>query len=596
VSTTVQQNFDLGLILSLAARGWHLFPVEGRGKKPLIAGWPKKASADTQTLEYWSKKFSACNWGMATGSSSGVFVLDVDGEAGLCSVIELEKLHLSLPQTLKVQTGNGRHLYFKWPVTAELRNSASKLGTGLDVRAAGGYVIVPPSLHSNGKVYKFIDGNAEIATAPDWLIWMLTKRKPGKVFTHSAKERLLEFVFPQGQRNDRLTKLAGIMRRPGMATQSIRAALLTENRTRCRPPLAESEVAAIAESVSRYPVSEEEAPLQRRAELLALSEVEAREVSWLWDPYLAFGALAMLSGDPASGKTFVALAIAAAVTVGKIPYASSSCAPCDVLYLSKENSAEHVVRPRFDSLGGDPKRFHLLQGSIFGEGESAKRDSVYLADIAVLRDAILKTRCRLMVVDPIQSYLGADVDAHRANETRPILDGLSQLAREFEVSILMIRHLSKAPTARAIHRGLGSIDLTGAVRTELMAGCAPDDSTQRALVQVKSNLGQFGKSLSYVIDEDGLFRWTGESALTAFSLLAAEASADDRGAGVEADDFLRQELRGGPRPAVEILRSAHQAGLADRTLRRAKGRLRIKARKLGMDAGWEWALPEDGQK
>jgi hypothetical protein len=267
-----------------------------------------------------------------------------------------------------------------------------------------------------------------------------------------------------------------------------------------------------------------------------------------------------------------------------------------VLYLSLENNAEYVVRPRFDSLGGDPSRCHLLRGSIIGDGERVDRGSIRLSDVQLLGDALGKTGARFVIVDPIQSYLGAEVDAHRANETRPVLDGLSRLAEEHGCCILLVRHLSKAPTGRAIHRGLGSIDLTGAVRTEVMAGAAADGSERRAMVQVKNNLGKFGKSIGYTIEVDGSFRWTGESELTAEAILAPNCAENDRSALDEAADFLREELRQAPRSAKEIKAEAQKAGIAEKTLTRAKCRLRIVSRKDGMNGAWEWSLREGGQE
>ena len=336
--------------------------------------------------------------------------------------------------------------------------------------------------------------------------------------------------------------------------------------------------------------------LSRRAEILTLSQVEAKEVDWLWKPYLANGMLAMLSGDPGAGKTYITLAVAAAITTGRVPYTGERRDPTDVLYLSVENSPEHVLRPRFDSLGGDSSRFHILRGSVTGNGEKAERGGVRLSDIRLLRDALQRTKARLVIVDPIQSYLGAEVDAHRSNETRPVMDGLSRLAEEFGCCILLVRHLSKAPTGKAIHRGLGSIDLTGAVRTELLAGCSPDDALQRALVQVKSNLGQFGPSLGYTIEADGAFRWTGESELTSAALLAPESNDAEVGAMEEAKDFLSRALAQGARSAKDVEAEARKEGIRERTLKRAKKEIRVQSRKCGMTGAWEWTLPEECQE
>lgn len=190
-----------------------------------------------------------------------------------------------------------------------------------------------------------------------------------------------------------------------------------------------------------------------------------------------------------------------------------------------------------------------------------------LSDVAVLSQALEQTKARFVVVDPIQSYLGAEVDAHRSNETRPVLDGLARLAQENKCGVLLVRHLSKAPTGRAIHRGLGSIDLTGAVRAELFAGSSPDDPTERAMVQVKSNLGQFGPALGYTIDGDGKFRWTGISELTAEEILAPAAIGEESSVLEEAVDFLKRVLGDGARPAASVQSEARQAGITSRTLK-----------------------------
>jgi len=311
---------------------------------------------------------------------------------------------------------------------------------------------------------------------------------------------------------------------------------------------------------------------------------------------LANGMLGMLSGDPGAGKTYIALAIAAAITTGRVPCTAERRDLADVLYLSVENSPEHVLRPRFDSLGGDARRFHFLRGSVTGDGDRTERGSVRLSDVRLLSDALQQTRARLVIVDPIQSYLGAEVDAHRSNETRPVMDGLSRLAEEHGCCVMLVRHLSKAPTGKAIHRGLGSIDLSGAVRTELLVGCLPDDPEQRALVQVKSNLGQFGPSLGYIIEADGKFRWTGESELTAAALLAPESNDKETGALAEAKDFLLSVLSQGGRPAEEVQAEARQTGISERTLKRAKQKLGVESRKVSMNGPWGWSLPEEGQE
>jgi hypothetical protein len=302
----------------------------------------------------------------------------------------------------------------------------------------------------------------------------------------------------------------------------------------------------------------------------------------------------MLSGDPGAGKTFLALAIAAALTTGQLPNSGELCAPLDVICLTVENDPACVLRPRFDALGGDPKRLHLLRGSVVNVGDGDEYGGFGLKDTSVLREGLEKTGARLMIVDPIQSFLGAEVDVHRSNETRPVLDGLTRLAEEYDCCVLLLRHLSKSPSPRAIHRGLGSIDLTGAVRTEMLAGCSPDDRQERAMVQIKNNLGPYGPTQGYKIDEGtGQFSWTGESALTQSDILAPERTGQEDTARSEATEWLRTYLAGGRRTPDEVKHAAQGSGFSWATVRRAKQDAGVQSHKAGFGTGWVWELTED---
>ena len=328
-------------------------------------------------------------------------------------------------------------------------------------------------------------------------------------------------------------------------------------------------------------------------DIVCLADVQAREVSWLWKPYLPFGMLAMLSGDPGCGKTYIALAIAAALTTGRDP-GGHTCEPASVLYLSVENAPAEVVRPRFDALEGDASRLHLLTGSKRTENGKEYRRNVTLAGVPLLDIAIQETCARLVIVDPLQSYLGACVDLHRSNETRPVMDGLAKLAEKYGCCILICRHLSKAIGGKAIHRGLGSIDLTGAVRTELLAGSLPDDPKLRVLIQSKNNLGAYGQSLGYEIDEAGRFFWKGPSQVTEAELLAAPSTPEEQSATADAVAWLKDFLSAERKPQQECREKSELAGYSYATLRRAKISLRVRSSKVKMTGAWFWGLPDEG--
>jgi bifunctional DNA primase/polymerase-like protein/uncharacterized protein DUF3987/primase-like protein len=245
--------------LRYAQRGWPVLPVSGC-KVPLIPDWPNRATTEPATIREWFKEeISGAGIGIVTGPPSGLVVLDVDGPRGEAALTDLEEQHGKLPPTYAVRTGGGgRHLYFAYPADQVVRNSAGVIGLGLDIRAGGGFVVAPPSVHQSGNRYlQVMNGRSDPAALPDWFLKMICGRPGPKPAPSNGTRKICE-----GQRNVELTSLAGTMRKRGMAPEAIEAALLAENQTRCDPPLAEREVRRIAASVGRYqPAPDARAPV-----------------------------------------------------------------------------------------------------------------------------------------------------------------------------------------------------------------------------------------------------------------------------------------------------------------------------------------------
>jgi hypothetical protein len=313
------------------------------------------------------------------------------------------------------------------------------------------------------------------------------------------------------------------------------------------------------------------------ADIVYLSDLQPRPVEWLWQDRLASGTLAMISGEPGSGKTWVALAIAAALSRGRAPFTGEKIKPCTVLYASMEHDSSEVIHPRFVTLNGDAARLVALRGSV--------------STPSVLEDALQRTQARLMILDPFHSLFGAGVDLDQPTETRPLLEKLARLAEKHCCCILLVRHLKKRGPGRPAHRGHGSSEISAALRTEFLAGTSPDAPSQPTLLQVKSNLGPLALPLAYKIDDAGKFLWTGPSNLTPEEVLATRPT----GAGLPkrkfAGDWLRQYLQDGWETQYTIERDAQRDGVCIGTLRRAKFDLGVLSTKDGVNGAWYWGLP-----
>lgn len=299
-------------------------------------------------------------------------------------------------------------------------------------------------------------------------------------------------------------------------------------------------------------------------ELLASWEPEP--VDWIWFPYVPKGMLTVLSGIAGAGKTYIALDIAAAVTAGRTPVRGEPCPAASVLYLACGDNIGNTIRPRFDAAGGDAQRLRL------------QRDPARIRTAEELAAAIAHAGAALVIIDPVQSYFTTG---------RAMLEQLSRVAEDRRCAILLV-HALVPLTPR-----FGHAPQFRPVRSELLAGAAPDDSGERALVHVRSNCCATGPTLGYAIEAGGAFRWKAGSGLTAWAILSPEPSPQERTEIDRAMEFLRRALSAGPRRIKDLNEEAIEENFCLRTLRRAKVILGITKRKY--DPWNYWVLPGTGQ-
>ena len=323
------------------------------------------------------------------------------------------------------------------------------------------------------------------------------------------------------------------------------------------------------------------------ADFVYLCDLEPQPVEWLWQDRLACGTLAMISGVPGSGKTWIALALAAALSRGRDPWTGEALEPSTVLYASMEHNSSEIILPRFVGLEGDPKRFAVLRGV-----RSAASASLKLRDLSDIEDALQRTHARLLILDSIDTYFGMGL--HQPTETVPLFEKLARLAESHHCCILLLRHLSKGGPGRPALRGQTEISAT--LRTEFLAGSSPDAPSQPVLLQIKSNLGPLAPPLSYEIDDAGTFSWTGLSKLTREEMLADRPT----GAGLPlrkfAGEWLREYLQNGSQTQGTIEIAAGRDGVSIATLRRAKFDLGVRSVKDGIKGLWYWSLPATAEQ
>jgi hypothetical protein len=626
---------SLDFALAYARTGWSVFPLhtpidgvcdcakgvdcQSPGKHPRTRTGNKEATTDEAKIRKWWMRWPTANIGLLTGQKSGVVVLDVDpkdggydslGKALVAAGIE------GVPPTKRVKTGKangerGLHCYFRVPEGLEIRNRARLAGyDGIDLRGDGGYVVAPPSLHASGVRYEWVVGTdgtkPHLLDLPEGLLSLIKGLPTPKAANRFNTERALAGV-PEGERDETLWRLCGRLRHAGVPLKFAETLVLGAA-DECEPPFPQN---VALEKVRRcyrtYESDAEDEPLPvSTPAIVQLSDVEPEEVEWLWEPFIPRGKLTIMEGDPGCGKTFVALALATALSLGHgLPWVEGMPPPPDepefgpTVYMSAEDGLADTICPRLDRMDADRGLIYAIEGQKQRDPVTGKERlvGITLADVDVLDAALDKIRPALLVLDPLQAYLGARVDFHRANEVRPLLSNLGVLAAKHRCAVLILRHLAKSGSARSIYRGLGSIDFIAAARSVLLVGRPVDDPVARAIVHQKCSVGPLGPSIGFNIRDGGDFGWTGASSMTASDLLAAEDAEGDAPARDEAEEFLREILaHGEKKPSKDVLAEARAAGISERTLRRAKQRLGVKASRVGsLNARgkglWLWAMP-----
>ena len=240
-----------------------------------------------------------------------------------------------------------------------------------------------------------------------------------------------------------------------------------------------------------------EPPQEETVEIIRMSEVDTQTVEWLWEPYIPFGKVTIVQGNPGEGKTTFALRLAAACTTGGTLPGMKPLPPFQVIYQTAEDGLGDTVKPRLMEAEADLDRVLVI--------DEAKRE-LTLSDERIEK-AITQNGARLIILDPIQAYMGEKTDMNRANEVRPMFRRLADVAERTGCAVILIGHLNKAAGGQSAYRGLGSIDFRAAARSVLLIGRVKREPNVRVIVHDKSSLAPEGKPIAFCLDPETGFSW-----------------------------------------------------------------------------------------
>jgi len=317
---------------------------------------------------------------------------------------------------------------------------------------------------------------------------------------------------------------------------------------------------------------------KRSSKIQYYSSVTPQDVEWLWYPYIPYGRITVIQGDPGEGKTTFVLQIAAKLSTGQpLPECEKSEPPQNVIYQSTEDGIADTVKPRLNTAGADCDRIAFIDDTSYPLTLDDER----------LEHAIKECGAKLLVLDPLQAFISADSDMHRANEMRPLMHKLAGIAERTRCAVIIIGHMNKATGSKGLYRSLGSIDITAAARSVLLIGRLKDDPAIRVMTHIKSNLAPEGRSVAFEMVAENGIRWIGYYDVTTEDLLSGSSHEDDSKL-LQARTLLREALSVKPMLCAEAYALCKKHGIGERSVDSAKRLENIKS--IKMPDGWYWSM------
>ena len=306
------------------------------------------------------------------------------------------------------------------------------------------------------------------------------------------------------------------------------------------------------------------------------SDVEAIPVKWLWYPYIAVGKITLLQGDPGDGKSTMMLHIISELSIGgKTPDGKAIGDPWRVIYQCSEDGAADTIRPRLEACGANCENIAFIDEEV--------HDGLTLDDERI-RDAIMDFRPGLVVLDPVQAYIGNEADLHVAARSRKLMRRLNMWASAYDCAVVLIGHLNKREGGKDLYRGLGSIDVVAAARSVLYVERDETDKSIRIIHQIKNSLAQHGVDVSFEIRQETGFQWISVPRNNLPDMAWSYVEGLPKNKHELAAILLRRELSKEDKEATEMLQIFEKYHIGRKTVQETKADLGIQSyRKM-----WKW--------
>lgn len=337
-----------------------------------------------------------------------------------------------------------------------------------------------------------------------------------------------------------------------------------------------------------------------------VSDAPLEKVEWLWEMRVPMRKATIIEGDPGLGKSLLTVDVASRVSRGRpMPGESKGGEAGAVLIISAEDDIKDTLKPRLAAAGARQNRIGYLPLQRDKDGNLVPL--TIPEDLSRIRRAIKSLQAKtgglavkLVIIDPIAAYLSEKINSNNDAQVRRAMAPLADLAEEMRVAVVLVRHLNKDGSLRALYRGGGSIGFTASARSVIVVAPHPEQEEVYVLARVKLNLGRAISPVTYRIVEDSKYdvpriEWGEQIRMDVETLMHGEDARRDAPARKEAERFLNEVLRDGPVNARKVKKAASDAGVSLKSLRSAKKSLHVKSAAIRDEGGeikeWEWRLP-----